>query len=85
MYYYYDILFHSLTSDVFATQAVLASGCILSWKTVNQDEMKERNGINFKIKSCFILNYVCYFQSCREQIEKVNILGTKNIIEGLWI
>ena len=30
MYYYYDILFHSLTSDVFATQAVVASGCILS-------------------------------------------------------
>ena len=85
MYYYYDILFHYLTSNVFATQALLASGCILSWKTVDQDEMKERNGINFKIKLCFILNYVYYFQSHREQIEKVNILGTKNIIEGLWI
>ena len=45
--------------------------------------MKERNGINLKIELWFILNYVCYFQLRREQIEKVNILGTKNVIEGL--
>ena len=45
--------------------------------------MKERNGINLKIELGFILNYVCYFQLHREQIEKVNILGTKNVIEGL--
>ena len=75
--------FHSLTGDVFATQTLVASGCILSWKTVDQDKMKERYGINFKIELWFILNYVCYFQLCREQIEKVNILGTKNVIEGL--
>ena len=54
-------------------------------KTVDQDEMKERNVINFKIKQCFILNYKCYFQLCREQTERVNIPGTKNVIEGLWI
>ena len=75
--------FHSLTGDVFANQALVASGCILSWKTVDQDKMKERNGINLKIELWFILNYVFYFQLCREQIEKVNILGTKNVIEGL--
>ena len=40
----------SLTGDVFATQAVVASGCILSRKTVDQDKMKERYGINFKIE-----------------------------------
>ena len=53
--------FHSLTGDVFGNQALVASGCILSWKTVYHDETKERNGINFKIKPCFILNYECYF------------------------
>lgn len=37
--------FHSLTGDVFATQTLVASGCILSWKTVDQDKMKERYGI----------------------------------------
>ena len=73
----------SFTGDVFAAQALVASGCILSWKTVDQDKMKERNGINLKIELGFILNYVCYFQLRREQIEKVNILGTKNVIEGL--
>ena len=53
--------FHSSTGDVFAIQALVASGCILLWKTVDQDEMKGKNGINFKIKPCFILNYMCYF------------------------
>ena len=71
------------TGDVFATQALVASGCILWWKTVDQDEMKGKNGINFKIKPCFILNYLCYFQLRREQREKVNILETKNVIDGL--